>query len=312
MNRKYNKMKRISLKNSWLVASIVVLSACSLSSCLKDTGPVQDFGKSPALVSFQYTGSASQDMVTSVLPNPDDSVGVEVTLSVSSGTLTTPVTVTLALDPDSLATYNAVNGTSYTMLDPAFYTTPANMQVTIAAGQHIVPFVLHLKGSTIDYSTDPILIFKIASATGATIATNLSVIVLPIKLRNPYEGAYTVTGYFVHPSSPRALNLNKSLSTISAIESRGLVGDLGSTFTFDVSPTNTLVNFQSAVNANSGFINGVDNAVGDPNYPGPPFVHTTYNNTYDPATGIFWMHYGYNGVPPVNFTREIYEEWVPQ
>jgi hypothetical protein len=308
------KMKMISLKNPWLSAAIFVLAISSLSSCLKDKGPVQDFSKSPALVGFQYKGSASQDMITSIPLGTDDSVGVEIALSVASQTLGTPVVVTLALDPDSLATYNAANGTTYTMLDPADYTTPANMQATITPGKQIVPFVLHINESLVDFSTDPILIFKITTATGATIATNLSVIVLPIKLRNPYEGSYTVTGYFVHPAVPRALNATKSLSTINPIRSEGQVGDLGGdNFQFDVSPTNTLINFQptGGTPAGADFINGVDNSVGDPNYPGPPYVHTTYNNTYDPVGHIFWMHYGYNGATP-NFSREIYEKWVLQ
>jgi hypothetical protein len=306
-------MKIISLKKPWLSASIFALAICSLSSCLKNTGPVEDFSKSPALVSFQYTGSGSQDMVTSILPGTSDSVGIEITLSTASLTLSSPVTVTLALDPDSLVTYNAANGTSYTMLDPADYTTPPNMQLTIAPGQQIVPFVLHINESLVDFTTDPILIFKIASASGASIASNLSVIVLPIKLRNPYEGTYSVNGYFVHPAAPRVIATTKSLATITAITSRGYVGDLGTTMDFDTDPnTHVVSNMVSAINPNKGFIYGVDNVVGDPNYPGAPFVHTTYNNTYDPVGHIFWLHYGYNGAPPSAFTREIYEEWVLQ
>jgi hypothetical protein len=307
------KMTIIS-KKPWLGAALLVLAISSLSSCLKNTGPVEDFSQSPALVSFQYTGDQAHALVTSILPGTSDSVGVEVTLSTANLTLSSPVTVTLALDQAGLDAYNAANGTTYTMLDPADYTTPANMQVTIPAGQQIVPFVLHINESLIDFSTDPALAFKIASVTGgATIATNLSSIILPIKLRNPYEGTYAVTGYFVHPAAPRAINLTKSLATISAITSQGYVGDLGSTMTFDTDPvTNVVSNMVSTVNANKGFINGVDNAVGDPNYPGPPYVHTTYNNTYDPAAHTFWLHYGYNGTPPNNFTREIYEEWVLQ
>src|SRR5450755_2906725 len=309
------KMKIISLKRPWLSAAILVLTISSLSSCLKDSGPVQDFSKSPALVSFQYKGSGPIDMVTSIPVGTNDSVGVELTLSASSQILSTPVVATLALDPDSLTAYNAANGTSYTMLDPADYTVPANSQVTIPAGKQIVPFAIHINESLIDFSTDPILIFKIASATGATIASNLAVIVLPIKLKNPYEGSYTVTGYFVHPAAPRAINATKTLSTVSAIRSEGQVGDLGGdNFQFDLDPITNVVSNWAATGATSpasGFINGVDNATGDPNYPGPPFVHTTYNNTYDPATHTFWLHYGYNGSNPA-FSREIYEEWVLQ
>ncbi len=310
-------MKIIFIEKPLVHAVLFALAVCSLSSCLKDKGPVQDFSKSPALVSFQYVGSASQDMITSILPGTSDSVGLEVTLSTASLTLKTPVTVTLAVDPDSLTSYNAVNGTSYTMLDPSAYTAPPNLQLTISPGQQIVPFVLHINESLIDFSTDPILIFKIASASGATIATNLSVIVVPIKLRNPYEGSYTVTGYFFHPSAPRAINATETISTISAVRSQAQVGDLGGdNFQFDTDPvTNVISNWapEGGTSPASGFINGVDNASGDPNYPGPTtgFVNTTYNNTYDPVNHIFWMHYGYNGVSPA-FSREIYEKWVLQ
>ena len=309
-------MKIISLKNPWLSTAIFLFAVSSLSSCLKDSGPVQDFGKSPALVSFQYKGSASQDMITSVLPGTNDSIGIEVAISTANQTQTTPVVATLALDPDSLATYNATNGTSYTMMDPASYTTPANNQVTIASGKTIATFAIHINETLVDFSTDPILVFKLTTATGAAIASNLSVIVLPIKLRNPYEGNYTVTGYFVHPSAPRAIpGITKSLATITAIRSEGQVGDLGGdNFQFDVDPiTNKVGNWQATggTSAASGFINGIDNATGDPNYPGAPYLFTTYNNTYDPATHTFWLHYGYNGTNPA-FSREIYEMWVLQ
>ena len=307
-------MKIIFLKNPWLNAGLFVMAISTFSSCLKDSGPVQDFSKSPALVGFQYKGSAAQDMVTSIPVGTNDSVGFELTLSVASLTLSTPVTVTLALDPDSLTKYNATNGTSYTMLDPSTYTAPANLQVTIAPGQQIVPFVVHINANLVDFTTNPILIFKIASTSGATIATNLGVIIAPIKLRNPFEGTYNVTGYFVHPAAPRPINQAKKLATISAIRSEGNVGDLGTTFDFDVDGTNKLVNWAptNGTNPASGFIYPPnDNASGDPNYPGVPYVSSTYNNTYDPVKHIFWMHYGYRGAAPA-YSREIYEEWVLQ
>ena len=73
-------MKIISLKNPWWSAAIFVLAISSLSSCMNDKGPIQDFSQR-ALVNFQYKGSASQDMVTSILPGTDDNVGIEITLS---------------------------------------------------------------------------------------------------------------------------------------------------------------------------------------------------------------------------------------
>ncbi len=302
------------IKNRKIYFALLAISVLSFSSCLKDTGPVQDFGKSAALVGFQYTGNSAVLMTASVPPGTDDSVGLEVTLSVVSITLKSDVTVTVALDQASLDAYNTANGTTYTMLDPSLYTMPAGGKLVIKAGQQIVPFVLHINANGIDFSTDPALAFKITNAQGATIASNLNVIIVPVKLRNQFEANYTVTGYFVHPSSPRPLNATKALTTISAIRSEGQVGDLGGwLFDFDVDGSNNLKNFapMGSTSASANFVNGVDNASGDATYPGPPFVYTTYNNTYDPSTQTFWMHYGYSGSNPV-YSREIYEKWVRQ
>jgi hypothetical protein len=122
-----------------------------------------------------------------------------------------------------------------------------------------------------------------------------------------------VTGYFNHPSGPRYEDLDKDVSTVSPVRSESTVGDLGALFQWDVSPTNTLVNFVNSDGSLVPVFQSIcctDNANNNANFPGPPFTHTTYNNTYDPVNHIFWMHYGYNGSP--NSSREIYEEWVLQ
>ena len=292
----------------------MTIGVLSLASCMKNNGPVEDFSKSPAVVGFQYKGSSAVPMITSVLLQPDAAVNVELTLSAASLTLDRNVAVTVAADQASLDAYNSANGTSYTLVPSSNYTIDGGGTVSIAAGKQIVPMVIHLNSTALDFSTDPALAFKITNADGATVASNLNVIILPLKLRNAYEGTYTVTGYFVHPAAPRPLAATKTLSTISPIRSEGQVGDLGGfLFDFDVDGSNNLVNWAAAGSTSpaSGFINGVDNATGDANYPGPPYVNTTYNNTYDPATHTFWMHYGYNGSNPA-FSREVYEEWVLQ
>jgi hypothetical protein len=312
------KMNIISLKKPWLKAAMFVLAAASLSSCLKDSGPVQDFGQSPALAGFQYKGSQATLMTASIPVGNADTVAVEVSLSAAGLTQSTPVVFTLALDQASLDAYNAeqiiADSTClcyvpYTMLDPSTYTTPANNQVTINPGEQIAKFIVVINQGLIDFTTtNPMLVFKITSVTGATLASNLSVIMIPVKLKNPYEGDYHVTGYFNHPSGPRFEDLDKSLSTVNPVRSEGFVGDLGNTFQFDVSPTNTLINFVNTTLA-APFVSicCTTNAANNANFPGNPYNFTTYNNTYDPATTTFWMHYGYNGTPS---TREIFEEWV--
>ena len=191
-------MNIISLKKPWLKAAMFVLAAASLSSCLKDSGPVQDFGQSPNLVGFQYKGSQATVMTASIPVGTADTVAVELTLSAAGLTQSTPVVVTLALDPDAMDAYNADNIIAdstcqcyvpYTMLDPATYTLPANNQVTIEPGQQIAKFIIVINQSLIDFVADnPMLTFKIASASGATIASNLNTILIPIKLKIPMKG----------------------------------------------------------------------------------------------------------------------------
>jgi hypothetical protein len=91
-------------------------------------------------------------------------------------------------------------------------------------------------------------------------------------------------------------------------------------FWFDVSGTNTLTNWDCTPQPppHSGFFTA-DNP-GGLAYPGPelpgtaPYVQTTYNNTYNPATKTFWMHYGYGSgaTGPTQWSRNIYEKWVRQ
>jgi Domain of unknown function (DUF1735) len=314
-SRKIKRMKNIKMNNlKKIKIASLALGVFFLGSCLKDTGPVQDYSQSPALVSFQFKGGSQIPLTASLPVGTDDIFVLEVTLSVPSVTLGSAVTATLSVDDESLTAYNDSNGTAYTMVPADKYTIDGAGAVTIKAGQQFVSVNIHFNANAIDFSVDPALALKITSATGAKIASNLNVAIIPLKLRNIYEGNYNVTGFFCHPSAPRAINMQKTLTTVTATASEGGLGDLGSSFQFDVDGSNNLINWvpTNGTNPASGFINGVDNAVGNTvptNYPGPPFVHTTYNNTYDPATSTFWMHYGYNGSNPA-YSREIYEEWV--
>ena len=62
------------------------------------------------------------------------------------------------------------------------------------------------------------------------------------------------------------------------------------------------IDFSSNLSSNGGHVPG-----------DATFNSTIYNNTYDPATKTFYMHYGYvNGsvAGESGYTRQIYEKWV--
>ena len=93
-------------------------------------------------------------------------------------------------------------------------------------------------------------------------------------------------------------------------------------FRFDVAPDNKLINWE-AVGATpaapqSGFMTednpgGANYSTAAPDAPGKaPWLSSAYNNTYNPTTHTFWMHYGYavGGNGQNTWTRQTYEKWV--
>ncbi len=197
-------MKRTNIYKPGIcsIVFLALLTGTLFTSCLKDKGPVQDYSQSPALVSFQYTGNTAQPFNEALLPNPSDTINIEVTLSVASLTLSKPVTVTLTPDATALASYNAANGTSYTMLPTSEYTLANNGQVTISPGQQIVTVPLIVKGDQVDFTQNNALSFTLSNAQGAVIATNLNNLILLFSLKNIYDGVYSVTGTLTDAFNP--------------------------------------------------------------------------------------------------------------
>ncbi len=136
------------------------------------------------------------------------------------------------------------------------------------------------------------------------------------------QGTYLDTGYFFHPSSPRAISMQKPIVQISPNVYQVDLGDLGTTgraFQFTVDANNQLINWLpvgiTPLSPSSNFMT-LDNP-GSFTYPGiqpgaAPFLQSTYNNTYDPATQTFWMHYGYavGATDQTGYTRQIYEKYT--
>ncbi len=137
------------------------------------------------------------------------------------------------------------------------------------------------------------------------------------------SGTYTVTGYFFHPTASRAINLTKTITQVSANTYQVDLGDLGGSgysFQFTLDNSNNLINWVAAGNTppdtQSGFMTADDPGNLYPDsagYPGTaPWLQSTYNNTYDPATHTLHLHYGYaaGALGQNGFSRQVYEAWV--
>ena len=244
----------------------------------------------------------------------------------SEAELNQPLAVKLQLNAQLIDDYNTANSTSFIELPASSYTLLSDISnITFQPGEAIKEIRISVDQSQLDLSLSYALGVSLTDAGSGAINTTLSNAVYNIGVKNSFEAYYTTTGFVFHPSSPRALDDVKYLSTVGATTCLAPLADLygnGYYFQFNVSALNTLTNWDCTPVAppSSGFMTAdnpgaTDYSAAAPDAPGTdPWLSSTYNNTYDPATGTFWMHYGYGGgsANQNGFTRQFYEKWVRQ
>jgi len=225
-----------------------------------------------------------------------------------------------------IADYDSANNAAFIELPAGSYTLLDDINnITFPAGEAVKEIKISVTQSMLDLSQAYALGVTLTDAGGGAVNTTLSNAVYSIGVKNPYEAYYKTTGFVFHPSSPRALDDTKYLVTIGATKCLAPLADLygsGYYFQFDVDASNALINWDATpvTPPSSGFMTAdnpgaVDYGAAAPEVPGTaPWVQSTYNNTYDPATKTFWMHYGYGGgsTSQNGFTRQFYEKWVRQ
>jgi hypothetical protein len=215
-----------------------------------------------------------------------------------------------------------VTPAGYDALPANGYTLASEFDVPKETGTLVVPITLNKVN--LDLSKSYAIQATISTVSEGAIGANDKTLIIAFVIKNAYDGNYSVTGFFFHPSSPRPIALTKALATVGAVRSLAPLGDLGSSnyyFQFDVSgtsATNWTAYGACPVQPSSGFFTA-DNPGGivypGPEYPGTaPYVQTTYNNSYNAATKTFWLHYGYGSgsTGPTGWSRNVYEKWVKQ
>ncbi len=312
--------------------TLLMLAAFSLTmvGCLKDkafdNGEIQSGAGSNStieVVGIGLTVSSTSNFLVASFNNSNSDTTIQLIPVTLGGTsaATQDIHVTLTANDSLISNYDTANGTDYVVPPSSLFTIVNSGVVIIPKGQRTGYLQITFKPSDflgVNYAVG-FTITKIQEA-GYTISGNLNNGIVAIGIKNAYDADYQVTGWFFHPSSGRAINTVKHLSTVSATGLQGGVGDLGTPFQFDVI-NNALKNWASSGFTSSGFMTA-DNP-GNTDYssstnqghvPGDAtFNSTIYNNTYDPATKTFYMHYGYkNGasVDQTGYNRQIYEKWV--
>jgi len=250
----------------------------------------------------------------------------------SEASLKSASSVNLEIDNSLIDAYNLENGTNFVALPTSVYTIEATT-LNFGAGvfNYTVKFTPDPSHADWDYSEAYALGVKLAGApSGYEISAGEDKAVIAVVVKNPYEADYATSGYFFHPSAPRAMADGKYLYTLGPNTSEAGLGDLygaGYWFAFDVDGSNNLTNWVNldatpAAPGGSGFMTldnpgGFDYSVAaaqDGATPGvDPWTKEIYNNTYDPDAQTFWMHYGYRAggaAGQIVFNRQCYEKWV--
>jgi hypothetical protein len=307
---------------------LAFILSITTTSCLKDKAydlsEIQSVqGYSPNVISLGVDVTSQANFTTEAYPaSANDTVVNLVPVELGGPSAAgQDIHVTLVENDALVSEYDTANGTSYVPPTGLFATVNNGGVVTIPKGSRTGYLQIKFIANSL-IGGSYALGFTISSVAekGYTISGNLNNGIVAIVAKNEWDADYQVTGWFFHPSVGRGINQVKHLSTISGIGLQGGAGDLGTPFTFDVI-NNQLQDWASGGFTSSGFMT-LDNP-GGTNYSSPSnggnvpgdanFNSTIYNNTYDPATQTFYMHYGYvNGAATdqTGYTRQIYEKWV--
>lgn len=323
-------MKKLIISSALLAATVI------FSGCLKDKGfEDHEYGinrpeDSPPGVGFPWATSADVNITSIEVRTTAQTVQTPTITLAADQPAAQDITVNLTANQALVAAYNTANpGSPLTTFPAGAYSIPS-LKVTIPKGSRIGALNITIPTTNgLSFSAIYGLGFTISSVdqAGIKVIDNMKNVVIGINVANQYAGSYSTSGYFFHPSAPRGMNDIKDLQTVSAVGCRAGLGDLYGAnyyFDFDVSPTNTLINYihrgATPPVPSSGFMTADVATPGGINpYPATgvrpgqaPWLHSTYNNTYVPASKTFWMHYGY-GVGSTGqdgYTRQGYEKWV--
>jgi hypothetical protein len=318
--KKYHKILSIAL----------LITATAFTSCTKQDSVFDSDDQGGILELADLPSRAGSTVYSITSKSLDAAAEISLPITVNyTGAAGAPqdITVTMGINASALTAYNTAQSTAYVALPTTLYTV-SSTTITIPKGTKTGTFELKIKTGSFDFTKSYALGVSIVSATAGTVSGNYGTGIFRIIAKNAYEASYTVTGWLFHPTAGRAINATKTLATAGAVTSTAAVGDLGGSnyyFNFDVSGS-TLTNYAAAgvtpTGLNSGFFTSDQpgasatwgNSSGSADRPGTsPWLHSTYNNTYDAATKTFYMHYGYvasGGSGQASWTRQVYEKWV--
>jgi hypothetical protein len=318
-------------KRFYIKTALSLMAMALISSCLKNSKYAVDFQDAKPLVELPSAAYLGTFQVVGVTAKASGASPFNVPVNLAAPKpLGSALTVKLSVNQAALTAYNTANGTTYTLLPAADYSS--TLSATIPAGQNLAEMVVNINTSLVDPAASYVLPLTITDGGGQQIS-NYNTVLLEITVKNAFDDNYTETGYKFHttPTASHPFTGNTvAVSTVTAVTSQTVLGDLGGNgyfFNFDtngstvsnwvipagsVAPTPPSSGFMTADFAHPG---GATFVTTDGSQPGTaPYVSSTYNNTYTAASKTYFMHYGY-GVgtsAQTDYSRVFYIKLVGQ
>lgn len=290
--------------------SLLAVLGLSLTSCLKDEGFDKgtygmDGFEGKAFVSIGKSNSNPNALALESKATVQDVGLFEVTYDyVNAASEDIKVTI----EPNAAAVSADASLTAL----PAGALTIPTPEVTISKGQRVSStFTVKMNTQVMDPSKVYGMAFSLKSVSkaGVQLTANLNTVLFKIAVKNRFDGNYTATGWFYHPSSPRALSATKKVSTAgpnSVIVDLGDLGGSGYKALITVNADNTLT-IEGAPGAAGTPYTAFNSALPatNPGYTAGWASSAQCNNTYDPATKTFKVRYGYVGGTGWRVTEEL-------
>lgn len=215
------------MKNTKIKILMAGLVTMILVSCLKQGTMNTDPANSNSVIEFANTGDnlVSNGGVPGFYTDLGSvAAGASKTFNINVhyagvGKAPSDITVTLAIDAATLASYNANNGTNKVTPPATVYNFPTSVIIKAGTSQTTVSATITVSPD-FDFNKAYGIPIKIASVSSGTISANYGSVVYSFGVRNIYDGSYTQTGTMVdlangnlHGYYPNSVGLQTSGAT---------------------------------------------------------------------------------------------------
>ncbi|MCZ4243403.1 DUF1735 domain-containing protein [Pedobacter punctiformis] len=282
------------MKNKNILKGIaLVICTIALSSCLKNKNEQPDFSSTTPVVEIPVgspMGDGSVNSLSTSLIQKDEPSDYFFYINyTASNTKSTPINVTLSINPAMIDNYNTAhpNDPPLTILPVNAFSMPTS--ITIPAGQRRVQVPVKFVSTLLNPDLAYGLPVTITDASGEVISKNFASVVVNVGVRNRYDGVYNFKGYVFREGDPvlsgNFSGLSKELVThgANAVDfsqvwsNGGAVGGIDG-LTINVDPATNKVTMKSTANSSLQ------------NTPG-------YDNRYDPNTKTFYLSFQWGTSP---------------